>query len=109
MRAINFLGKNNWLFAVLTFIINIIFYKALPQTVAIQWHFDGSISNTVSKMTFVFILPLIQLLFYGYVRLRTKSIGETLYTYLYAIFVNLLMLIVDVIILIINLKSVLKG
>ncbi|MGB9679673.1 MAG: DUF1648 domain-containing protein [Thermoanaerobacteraceae bacterium] len=100
MRAINFLGKNNWLFAVLTFIINIIFYKALPENVAIQWHFDGSISNTVSKMTFVFILPLIQLLFYGYVRLREKSIGETLYTYLYAIFVNLLMLIVDVIILI---------
>ncbi|SHE42639.1 Protein of unknown function [Thermoanaerobacter uzonensis DSM 18761] len=106
MGAINFLGKNNWLFAVFTFIINIIFYKALPENVAIQWHFDGSISNTVSKMTFVFILPLIQILFSGYVRLREKSIGETLYTYLYAIFVNLLMLIVDVIILIINLKAI---
>ncbi|MGB9809743.1 MAG: DUF1648 domain-containing protein [Caldanaerobacter sp.] len=106
MGAINFLGKNNWLFAVFTFIINIIFYKALPHTVAIQWHFDGSISNTVSKMTFIFILPLIQILFSGYVRLREKSIGETLYTYLYAIFVNLLMLIVDVIILIINLKAI---
>ncbi|SNX53679.1 hypothetical protein SAMN05660242_1246 [Thermoanaerobacterium sp. RBIITD] len=37
MQAINFFGKNNWLFAVLIFIINLIFYKALPQTVAIQW------------------------------------------------------------------------
>ncbi|AEM77943.1 DUF1648 domain-containing protein [Thermoanaerobacter wiegelii] len=80
MRAINFLGKNNWLFAVFTFIINIIFYKALPQTVAIQWHFDGSISNTTSKTTFVFILPLMQLLVYGYIKLKTKGKSTTLYT-----------------------------
>ncbi|WP_029688762.1 DUF1648 domain-containing protein [Thermoanaerobacter sp. A7A] len=104
MRAINFLGKNNWLFAVFTFIINIIFYKALPQTVVIQWHFDGSISNTASKTTFVFILPLIQILFYGYVKLKTKGKDATLYTDLYSIFVNLLALIVDIVIILINLK-----
>ncbi|HHW58523.1 MAG TPA: DUF1648 domain-containing protein [Clostridia bacterium] len=104
MRAINFFGKNNWLFAVFTFIINIIFYKALPQTVAIQWHFDGSISNTVSKTIFVFIIPLMQLFVYGYVKLKTKGKNTTLYTDLYSIFGNLFVLIVDIVIILINLK-----
>ncbi|WP_231560688.1 DUF1648 domain-containing protein [Thermoanaerobacterium thermosaccharolyticum] len=36
----------------------------MPETVAIQWQFNGNISNTASKLQFIFILPVIQTIIY---------------------------------------------
>jgi uncharacterized membrane protein len=104
MRSIRFLNKHGWIFAVFTFIINVTFYKALPETVAIQWQFNGNISNTASKLQFIFILPLIQTIIYIIKKIKAKGKTTNIYNDISYMFVSMLLLIVDTIIILINLK-----
>ncbi len=41
-----------------TALMFVLFWKELPEIIAIQWNFQGEVSNTASKLTLALFIPL---------------------------------------------------
>ncbi|AEM77945.1 DUF1648 domain-containing protein [Thermoanaerobacter wiegelii] len=63
-RVMRYLYKCGWMFLVITFIINIFAYKYLPESIPLQRDAFGNINYTVSKLEFIFFIPILQLFSY---------------------------------------------
>jgi uncharacterized membrane protein len=63
-RIINYFYKCGYIFPVITFIINIFAYKYLPESIPLQRDTFGNINYAVSKLEFIFFIPILQLFSY---------------------------------------------
>ncbi|MGI1691618.1 MULTISPECIES: DUF1648 domain-containing protein [Thermoanaerobacter] len=63
-RVMRYLYKCGWIFPVITFIINIFAYKYLPESIPLQRDAFGNINYAVSKLEFIFFIPVLQLFSY---------------------------------------------